>query len=397
MKENDIMKMAEAASEIAEKNEDIASVREMHERAVNYAPEEPLRAEVGTFPVDETGKANFTVNSDKDDESDINLLEVIDDSYKERGEEQFSENIKKHMSDNMNMSDEDAAKVLDCILTFRKDPKANVYNMLPQSVKSVVSQIIINNNLPVTERNNVAKMLIQEFISEAEEDNTFVDFEAALNRAMQIPSLTDLYSEHLAETVDKKLPAMADAIEEADPEKARTLRLIAERFDWSVSYDNIKEQYDNTTLIRKAARRDYDKWHKIAENLNFVIKNSKFKMPDAVAVGSVLIRVLLGEDDTDITEVDVEKFLVVMYKSLINFKEDKVENMAYIYYTLKNISMLSYTNEQAKGSFSAELISNIKTMIYYIRARESEFNAINSENVQPKKRDKRSKRNKNRK
>lgn len=395
MQENDIMKIAEEAGKIAESNEDIAALREVHERAVNYVPEEPLRAEVGSFPVDDTGKANFTVASDNEDESDVNLLEMIDDSYKERGEQQFSENIKKHMSGSMNMSDEDAAKVLDCILTFRKDPKANVYNMLPQSVKSVVSQIIVNNQLPVTERNNVAKMLIQEFISEAEQDNTFVDFEAALNRAMQIPSLTDLYSEHLAETVDKKLPAMADAIEETDPEKAKALRLIAERFDWSVSYDNIKEQYDNTTLIRKAARRDYDKWHKIAENLNFVIRESKFKMPDAVAVGSVLLRVLLGEDDTDITEADIEKFLVVMYKSLMTYKEGKVENMAYIYYTLKNISMLSYTNEQAKGSFSAELISNIKTMIYYIRARESEFNAINSR--PEKKRNKRSQRVKNRK
>lgn len=384
--------LTEEATAIAEGNEDIMAVRAVTERAENYIPEEPLRSEVASFHVDKNGNPNYTVPADNsEDTSDATLLEIIDDAS-ERGQEKFAKGLKDHASNKFNMSDADATKLLDCVLTYRKDPKINLYNMFPQSIKSLVNQIMMENQLPITERNGICKMIIQEFISEAETDNAFADFEAALNRAMKIPSLTDMYSEHLAETVDKKLPAMADAIEAEDPEKAKTLRTIAERFEWSISYEDIKTQYDNNTLIRKAVRRDYAKWHKLAEIVNYLIKDTKFKMPDATVAGTVLIKVLLEENGTDITEEDVCKFLTALYKGIDPYRENKIENMAYIYYMLKNIVMLSYTNEQAKGSFSAELISNIKTMIYYIRVRESEFNAINNKNMQQRKQGKRNKR-----
>lgn len=377
------------AKGIAEENEDILAIRTVTERAENYVPEEELRSEVANFPVDGNGNPNYTIPSDSGNDSGDSLFDIVDEVASKRGEEKFAETIKQQASNKLNLNDEDTTKLLDCILTYRKDKSINLYNKFPQSIKSLVNQIMMENQLPVTERNTISKMIIQEFISEAEQDNTITDFEQALNRAMKIPSLSDLYSEYLAETVDKKLPAMADAIESEDPEKAKMLRTIAQRFEWSITFDDIKNQYDNTTLIRKAVRRDYMKWHKMAEIVNYLIKDSKFKMPDATVVGTALLKVLLEEDGTDITEEDVCKFLVALYKGIDPYRENNIENTAYIYYLLKNIIMLSYTNEQAKGSFSAELISNIKTMIYYIRIRESEFNAINNNNVQSHKKGKR--------
>ena len=53
---------------------------------------------------------------------------------------------------------------------------------------------------------------------------------------------------------------------------------------------------------------------------------------------------------------------------------------AYIYYVTKNISMLSYVDEDSSksaDSFSVELISNIKALIYYLTMKEEEFNASN--------------------
>ena len=126
-------------------------------------------------------------------------------------------------------------------------------------------------------------------------------------------------------------------------------------------------------------RRDYLKWHKMAELVNFINQDTEFKMPDAKMLGGILSKVLLEEENTDIEEKDVFKFLVLVFKGIDKYRDQtNILNAAYIYYLLKNIMMLNYVNDKAKGSFSVELISNIKTMIYYIRVREAEFNALNN-------------------
>ena len=74
-------------------------------------------------------------------------------------------------------------------------------------------------------------------------------------------------------------------------------------------------------------------------------------------------------------------------KSCDNLNKEDTIDAAYIYYLFKNISMLSYAKtreESAADAFSVELISNIKALIYYVRAKEAAFNANN----QPTKRNK---------
>ena len=63
----------------------------------------------------------------------------------------------------------------------------------------------------------------------------------------------------------------------------------------------------------------------------------------------------------------------------MNMNPDNLEDAAYMYYSLKNITMLNLTNE-TKTAFASELINNICDVIQYIRDKEAEFNASTDRN-----------------
>ena len=363
---------------IANNNDDIQAVRELSERAENYEPENPIRSDVATFNIDENSMPIYAAESTEDlkEASDIDLMNVKE--IDEINEANLVSSINSKIKGESGLSDAEANAMLDAILTYRKDPKANVYSMRPMNMKTAINNICASNNIPITQRNAVAKTMLQEIIDEAKVDQEFVDIEKALDKAMRIPSLTDIYNDYTSETMDEKIPAMADAIQDSDPERAEMLREVNRRFNYAINYRELKDQFDNKASIRKAIRRDYLKWIKMAELVNFINQDTEFKMPDAKMLGGILSKVLLEEENTDIEEADVFKFLVLVFKGIDKYRDQtNILNAAYVYYLLKNIMMLNYTNDKAKGSFSVELISNIKTMIYYIRVREAEFNALN--------------------
>lgn len=363
---------------IANNNEDIQNIRNLHERAENYVPDVGVKEATASFNIDENSMPIYAAESTEvlKEASDVDLMNVkeIDDINEKNLINSINNKIQEE-----GLSDKEANAILDAILTYRRDPKANVFNMLPLSMKTVINNICANNNIPITQRNSVAKTMLDQILKEAEQDQEFVDIDKALDKAMRIPSLIDVYNDYSVETMDEKIPAMADAIRETDPERAEMLEEVNRRFNYAINYAELKEQFDNKASIRKAMRRDYLKWHKMAELVNFINQDTEFKMPDAKMLGGILSKVLLEEENTDIEEKDVFKFLVLVFKSIDKYRDQtNILNAAYIYYLLKNIMMLNYVNDKAKGSFSVELISNIKTMIYYIRVREAEFNALNN-------------------
>lgn len=396
--ESDLDKMVQMAKEVAEENEDIESVRKAEERTeeermslettdaieVDGLPEGVTAAE-REFAMDPSGKPIFTKEGHELPTADIPIESVDDlDQFNDREfEEKFMENTKSIH----NLSDEDAIALLDILTAYRRDKSINVYAKLPDTIKNQVKEICMSANVPMTNANSVARMMMDEMISETATDQTFIDFEKSLNAAMKIPSLIDLYEEHMNDTMNVKLPAMADAIEKEDPTKAKMLRDIAVRYDWARDYSFTRDMYESTARYRKYVRKNYTKWKEYADNLNYANNDSKFRMPDATTLYPILIKQIANDDENDIMAFEVEKFLTLILSTCDNLNNHDVLDAAYIYYLLKDITMLSYVNEdssQAADTFSAELISNIKALIYYIRAKEVEFDASN----QPRKRGK---------
>lgn len=383
---DDLDSVAKMAEEIANENEDISALRDIAQSEND--PLDGLVERIVEFGVKSDGTPDFTNASGTLKESELDLMEAIDGGLKEENDESFKNAFTSNVVQSYDMSDADAAALLDCIMAYKKDNKINVYSRMPATVKRSIDNICIQNGIPLSEKNAVAKQLCAQFISEAATDQTFIDFEKALDKAMKIPSMTDLYNEHLNETMDKRLPIMAEAIEKEDPVKAKMLREIGYRFTNSITYTMLREFYESNSRARKTVRRDYEKVSKLASELNYANRDSDFKMPDASTLLDIVFKAVVN-NDTELTDVDAAKFLTLVFKSIENFNKKEVLDASYIYYLIKNISMLSYINESAKSSFSAELINNIKIMMFYIRAKEREFNVDNTRSEHKQKRSKR--------
>ena len=374
LQSDDIDIVSQFAKEMADENEDISHLREIMD---TNSPIQGLTSAEKAFNLDENGKPIFVKEASELKESDLDIMTTIDGGIDLENDKIFKQSFNENSRDTYGLNDEEAAQVLDCILSYKKDKKFNVYSHLPSKLRIFVNQICAQNQLSPSMRNTIAKDLIAQFISEAATDTTFIDFEKSLEKAMKIPSLTDVYNEYLNETMDKKLPAMADAIEATDPDKAHMLRSIAKRFSWAVTYSEIISQYEENARIRKSVRKEYENYNKFATELNYANKNTQFKMADATVIYDVIKRVVIDEDE-ELTDVDAMKFVTLLCRAVENRKNDDVVDASYIYYLLKNIIMISYSNEQAKSSFSSELISNIKIVMYYVREKESEFNEEHS-------------------
>ena len=393
--DEDLLKeVVETAAENAKENEDIEHIRELQHKEyenrdiAELVPDDAIKddnlpegivAAERTFVTDASGKPNFIKEATEVvPAADVDILHL--DDLDEINNENFKRNFVENTAKTHELSDEDAIIIFDLMVAYKKDKDMPVYSKLPESIKKQVRQICMSANIPMSNANMVARMMLDELIDETGTDQAFIDFEKSIAEAMKIPSLIDIYEEHISETVDKKLPAMAEAIKDEDPEKAQMLLDIADQYAASRTYSKMKEIYDTNSRIRKVVRRDYDKWNKFGDELNVMNENSKFRVPDATSLHPILMKVIANDDDNDLAEKDVNKFLTLLYRSCDNLHKDEIVDASYIYYLLKNISMLGYVNDSSAktaDSFSAELISNIKAMMYYIMTKEEEFYASN--------------------
>lgn len=382
--------MINAAKEVAESNEDIMAVREERtdEERMSLETEDEIKMEglpegvtaaKKEFALDPSGKPIFTTETTGElKASEKNIFEL--DGVKDENDATFRNSFISNAKVIHNMSDEDAIYMLDLLTLYRKDKTINIYAKLPESVKSQVKQICMSANVPLSNANMVAKMMMDQMIEETAADQTFIDFEKSLDTAMKIPSLIDIYEEHVNETMEEKIPAMANAIKDEDPEKAKMLMDIGERYTWAKTYSYMRDKYEELARIRKYVRKQYSDVQKRAENVNYMNRDSSFRMPDATILYPILIKKIANDPDNDIDEVGVQKFLTLLFSTIEDMDAHNLLDAAYIYYVTKNISMLSYVDEDSSksaDSFSVELISNIKALIYYLTMKEEEFNASN--------------------
>ena len=389
--QSDLNAFIDMAKEVAESNEDIERLRKSTERTEeerqNFSIEgsidmdnlpEGVIAVNKEFNMDASGKPIFVKDAEGIPSASIPIDKI--DELDRFNDNEFKKNFMENTKTIHNISDDAAIGLLDVLTAYRRDKSINVYSKLPDEIKEQVKEICMAANVPVENRGMVARAMLDQMIAETATDQTFIDFEKSINEAMKIPSLVDMYEEHIAETVGEKLPAMADAIKEEDPAKAKMLLDVANQYEAARTYSKLKECFDTNSRVRKLVRRDADRWHRFGEELNFMNKDSKFRMPDACSLHPILLKVIANDPDNDLTEENVNKFLVLLYRSCSNLHKDELVDASYIYYLLKNISMLNYVNDhssKAADTFSVELISNIKAMMYYIMAKEEEFYASN--------------------
>lgn len=296
---------------------------------------------------------------------------------------------------NSPMNEEEMLEFVSLISKYKKDKNYPVYKNMPESMKETVRQIAIANNIPATGWNHVATMILEEFIADSKIDEAFVDLEKEIDKALEMPSVVDMYSEHTKNVMETYIPEMAEKIKEEFPDKAARLLAVRDAFIRSYTFSFAKESYSTNARVRKMIRRWEKEGSRVLEAFNYLNSKSNFKMNDVTQVPDILGDVLFeephqvaemhkksGEEiperyqkliDLDITTQDIMQFCILICESCRNLNPDDVVDASYMYYMIKNIIVLRHTQE-AKTDFAIELISNICDTIAFIRNKEDEFN-----------------------
>lgn len=405
------------------------------EAVINAAEEESkdvendmrrIKEEVQVNPDAELEKATVThgINENPDVAFATGLMEITDkDIFSIAEDEAPSEDtvisyeaITK-TSAGSDLTEEEVYRLLNVIDSFRKDNTINVYPLLPEKIQKTVREIAMANGIPASRYGQIARYVLEEFISDAGFEQAFVDIQKSLDEALNIPSVVDMYSEHMREVMEVKIPEMSEKIREEDPEKADLLLKIKEVFTNAYTFSYAKEMYEANSRVRKTVRRCDDRELKLAiRNFNARNKDTKFIMNDANELPVVLVDILNTQPnavkescitegkeiperyqkiiDMNLTPEDIVKFSIFLFNSCNTLNANAIVDASYMYYMLKNIITLKHTNE-AKTEFAAELINNICDTISFIRNKEAEFYAEHMDESKPRK--KPGKKNSNRK
>ena len=314
------------------------------------------------------------------------------------GEDGKSNITEGNIKESFDVSEEEAMQMLYTLNQAKENPNYPVYNNLPESIKTLIKQFASENNIPFSSINDLARYIISEMISDNKLDKAFEGVEDALEDALSMPSITDLYSEHMKNIIENKIPETVEAIKDTDPDKAESLLRIKEEFINSYNFSTVINTYENNSRLRKLVRRYETEYNNTISTFNMKAINSDLKMPNIKKMEIILFNLLIREPlqasiiamesnesvpeeyqkliDLKIEEKDIKKFCILICRSCDSRDPHNVFDAAYMYYIIKNIVSLELARE-AKTDFARELISNICKVIIFIREKEAEFYAAN--------------------
>lgn len=303
------------------------------------------------------------------------------------------------VKDTFDLSDEEIIQVVECLTNMKKDPKYPVFTNLPGKMQVAISKLAFDNNVNPDKLNDISRMVMQEMIDQSDLDQSLIDLEKALDDALNVPSIVDMYSEHTREVMEKNIPETIEQIKDEFPEKAERLQAIRDAFHSGYEFKFAKETYVNNARLRKAMRRYNMEYERSIGLYNYMNEKSNFKMNDAHQIFSALEKVFITDLDKSfsvykesneklpemeqklvdlaVTEEDIKKFCILITKSCENLDPNDPVDAAYMYYLVRNIISLNHVNE-SKTEFAVELINNICDTITFIRDKESEFRESNS-------------------
>lgn len=360
-------------AKVLEENKSAEDDRIM-ESAKKNALEEHVDEEcVKTVSVDpQSGKPIILEEEDTDQyifNDDLDIGQVNDGELEKNNYEKFKNALVNTAKKSSDISDESAVKLLNTISAYTKGEKpSKLLATLPDEFKKMVNDLYASSQGQMS-KSKILAFLLDNFIAEANLEKEIVDFQTTMEKTLDIPSIIDMYSEHIKEIMEEKTLESADRLEAAgEKDKADLLRKVSEAFTDTYTFRSLRLHLHNDRKARNHITKDVKNYTKFCRNFNLKNESSKFAINDVSLMAPILVRVL------DISEESAKKFVILFCKRCENLSSSDVVDCAYMYYFIKNILTLDYINE-AKTDFSVNLIKSIDDMINEIIDVEVKHNA----------------------
>lgn len=301
---------------------------------------------------------------------EINKDKSITDLINKDSDEESLKKAILNTSKDASISDEATYKILNIILKLKNGENIpNLYNELPEEIKTQVQKLAIESGIST---NNMAKMVMETFISQVNIDKEIIDFQTAMNNTLDIPDILDMYTEHIRDTMEIKTLESADRLEEGgEKDKANLLRQVSKAFTDSYTFTSLLNFLYTDKKAKKRIDKDVKDYKNFCWSFDYNNQNSRFAINSSYDILPTLER--LFEEDESITSDDIKKFVILFCKRCEGLNCNDVVDAAYMYYSIKNIITLNYI-EELKTDFSKTILNNVKSVILAILEEEENHN-----------------------
>ena len=364
-KEAFLTEVTDTLAEAANQNEEVLAIRNIVES--NEVDENAkLEEGEGTIAINpETGVTS--IMPDEAVESETKERPVSTKSLTELTEEYtpttlpvLEDELNEKFKNEMNLSDEDAAQLLSVIQRHAAGERFAKFNALPDSVKEIIRKA--GAEVGVYEKdalNFFTNTMLDEFITDANFNKEVVNFEEAIKKELNIPSIVDMHSEYIRDAMEKDLLDRADKLEEkGESNKADALRKVSAAFTSAYTYDKVYDILAHNRKVRSRLAKDVDKYKRFCDDFVYKFRDTDFNIHDIAMCLPVLKRKFPHRSERELV-----MFVNTIWKSIDSMDIKLLENNIYAYYIIKNIMSLDYIDIKAPTEFTALIMENIENVI----------------------------------
>ena len=378
----DLKKENDELIESLKKNESCANVINYpEEEKFEYTPDmsDDMKPVVGVYQTDpESGLSNLVDTKEIDENLDLDKImkdaidnveipdeelvpeEIEEDEMTSYMEEGSKDTMLGEMISESDISPEAIRELLIIVNRKIKGENFNIYNELPQDIKSLIDRYVAanasefaNNDIKLLKK-TVANALIEEFTSNLQMNKAKNDFAKDMEAIYQASNkeISDAAMEYIEER-NKAYREAAEKIE--DPEKKAKLLAILDQIEEARALNKLKE-FAKTCKIKKI---ELEKPESRAYN-GFVgkYKNSNNNIYDIKLAEKVLYRIM--SRDCGCTAEEVIAFLVAFCKQVASYSSSSPTEHAYMYYVLYYCALLDSDKSDMFKNNVKEVIENLK-------------------------------------
>lgn len=311
----------------------------------------------------ETEESNYTSEDNKEIEfsgtSDlIPGVDVIPANIAETVEEK--EKDIKEVLEPYDLDTESMMQMMTIIEEYKSGNTSCLYSRLPKKIQDIVNGILLNEvNGQInykqlnSMRNNISKMLVDDFINDAKISAAVDEFNAEI--ATTVNEMNEQYDTMMGDAIDSVFNRIEE-IRLENPEQAERIELVKKAFDNASTFEkqlefakNISPKKLQKHLVRFADDVYY--FNKRVNNNTFGVKinNIEELIP--------IIKFALPQ----YTEEDIKKFIICICRTIEDI--DTIEGISYEYRMISSIYRYKFTNIDEKGEVIFENISKVIDVI----------------------------------
>lgn len=311
-------------------------------------------------------KATATAKAAEEEDKPMSIEELNDVPAVEL--EVADDNITKALEENYGISDaKEAFQLIDVMKRYKNKEKFNVFEALPESIKSIIQKEAMENGIDRSAMNFFAKSFINDLVSNSYMETVVKDFQQEMNEVLEplnniAGTMIDEYSDELYDKFTVTLLQKAEEIKDTEPEKYETIIRTSEAFKQAVGLDRVIETITNKpSLINRAYKTARDRWDRFVSDYTEAIAKVN---PSPKSIEDIMMGVLYmfkGKTE-NLDTVLIRSIIVLIGNSVIEaINKDSVEERAYAYYSTLSLFTAGYT---AKGNKSRDITVNGINVIF---------------------------------